>query len=160
MELEHATSPIDDGRDVVIYPAGVGWGFRLPPQHTVTVNQALGPVYLAMPGYGSGYGLDRLEETEGEVRIHIGAATDDAHAIGVGRVPDLPAYSLPRIQDELQRLTTELVNLGGSSRSKCVGAGGELRLTHGPAACPDPRAARRLKHTTIASIAIVVPRCV
>ena len=66
MELEHATSPLDDGRDVVIYPTGVGWGFRLPPQHTVTINEALGIVHLATPDHGSGYRLERLEEKEGE----------------------------------------------------------------------------------------------
>jgi hypothetical protein len=114
----------------VIYPAAVGWGFRLPPQHTLTVNQALGLAYLATPGYGSGYRLDRFEETEGEVRIHIGAATNDAHAIGVGRVPDLRAYPFPRIQDELQRLTTELVNLGGSQQEASAWAQGTSYDSH------------------------------
>jgi hypothetical protein len=91
MKLEHATSPLDDGRDIVIYPAGVGWGFRLPPQHTATINEPLRLVYLATPDHGSGYRLERLEESDSELRIHIGAATDDAHAVGVGRVPDLRA---------------------------------------------------------------------
>jgi hypothetical protein len=65
MSLEHATSPLDDGRDVVVYPHGANWGFRLPQQHTITANEDHNLVYLAVPDHGSGYRLDRIEETEG-----------------------------------------------------------------------------------------------
>lgn len=47
MPLEHATSPLPDGRDVVIYPRGASFGFVLPAQHTVSVNEADQTVYLS-----------------------------------------------------------------------------------------------------------------
>jgi hypothetical protein len=130
VRLEHATSPLADGRDVVVYPARGSWGFRLPAQHTITVNDDLGLVYLATPDHGSGYRLELLEETDGEVRVRVGAATDDAHAVGTGRVPALRAYSFPRIQDELSRLKTELVHLGGRAQEADAWAQGASYDSH------------------------------
>jgi hypothetical protein len=128
--LEHASSPLDDGRDVVVYPTGAGWGFRLPTQHTITVNKGRGTVYLATPDHGSGYGLEQIEEREGEVRVRVGAPSDDAHAVGIGSVPALRAYSFPQIQDELERLKTELVNLGGSEQEANAWAQGATYDSH------------------------------
>jgi hypothetical protein len=128
--LEHATSPLEDGRDIVVFPAGATWGFRLPAQHTITVNEDLGLVYLATPDHGSGYRVERVEESEGEVRVRIGAPTDDAHAVGTGRVPALRAYSFPQIQDELARLKTELVNSGGSEQEANAWAQGASYDSH------------------------------
>jgi hypothetical protein len=130
MLLEHATSPLDDGRDIVIYPRGAGWGFRLPGQHTVTVNLDQNLVYLATPDHGSGYGLAKVDESEGEIRIHLGVATSDAHAVGTGHVPALRAYSFPQIQHELERLKTELVNLGGSEQEVNAWAQGASYDSH------------------------------
>jgi hypothetical protein len=128
--FEHAMSPLDDGRDIVIYPRGAGWGFRLPAQHTVTVNPDRNLVYLATPDHGSGYGLARVEETEGEVRVHLGVATSDAHAVGTGRVPALRAYSFPLIQHELERLKNELVNLGAPEQESNAWAQGASYDSH------------------------------
>lgn len=130
MVFEHARSPLDDGRDIVIYPHGAGWGFRLPAQHTVTVNPDQNLAYLAIPDHGSGFSLAGVEETEGELRIHLGVATSDAHAIGTGRVPSLRAYSFPQIQHELERLKTELVSLGGSEQEANAWAQGASYDSH------------------------------
>lgn len=116
MALEGTTSPLDDGRDVVIFPRGAGWGFVLPEQHTVTVNQEVRTVYLAIPDHGSGFALDRVEETPGEVRVFVGAPNADAHAVGTGQVPPLREYRFPNIEEELQRLKTTLVNSGGRAQ--------------------------------------------
>src|SRR4051812_41149513 len=110
MALEHATSPLSDGRDVVIYPRGASFGFLLPAQHTITVNEDQQTVYLAIPDHGSDFVLERIEEAPGELRIHVGQPAGGAHAIGTGQVPPFRAYSFPRIEDELQRLKTLLVN--------------------------------------------------
>ena len=64
------------------------------------------------------------------VRIYTGAATDDAHAVGVGRVPDLRAYAFPQIQHELERLTTDHVNLGGSEQEANAWAQGASYDSH------------------------------
>jgi hypothetical protein len=130
MSLERATSPLDDGRDVVIYPRGGDWGFQLPEQHTVTINEEQNLVYLAIPDHGSGYRLERIEETPGELRVYLGLPTDDAHAIGTGRVPALRAYSFPQIQHELERLKTDLVNLGGSRQEAEAWAQGASYDSH------------------------------
>lgn len=119
-------SPLDDGRDIVIYPRGASWGFRLPARHTVTVNPDQNLVYLATPDHGSGYGLARVEELEGEVRTYLEVATSDAHAVGTGHVPTLRSYSFPQIQHELERLKTELVNLGGSEQEANAWAHGVM----------------------------------
>lgn len=130
MLLEHALSPLDDGRDIVIYPQGAGWGFRLPAQHTVTVHLDRNLVYLATPDHGSGYALARIEETEGEVRVHLGVATSDAHAVGSGQVPALRGYSFPLIQHELERLKNELVSLGASEQEANAWAQGASYDSH------------------------------
>lgn len=123
-------SPLDDGRDIVIYPRDASWGFRLPAQHTVTVNHDQSLVYLATPDHGSGYGLVRVEESEDEVRIHVEVATNDAHAVGIGQVPTLRAYSFPQIQHELERLKTELVNFGGTEQEANAWAQGASYDSH------------------------------
>jgi hypothetical protein len=128
--LEHVRSPLDDGRDLVIYPRGATWGFRLPTQHTVSVNSDQDLVYLATFDHGSGYALAGIEESEGEVRIHLGVATSDVDAIGTGRVPALRAYSFPQIQDELERLKTDLVQLGGSEQEVNAWAQGASYGSH------------------------------
>lgn len=130
MPLEHAISPLPDGRDIVIYPRAAGWGFVLPAQHTVSVNEQEQTVYLAIPDHGSGFALERLEEAEGELRIHTGAPTGDAHAIGAGQVPPLRAYTPPQIQDELQRLKTALVNSGGTAQEAGAWAKGASYDSH------------------------------
>lgn len=130
MNLEHATSPLDDDRDVVIFPRGADWGFRLPEQHTISISEERNVVYLAIPDHGSGYGLERTEETDGEVRVYLGFPTSDAHAIGTGHVPPLRAYSFPQIQDELERLKRDLVNLGGSLREADAWAQGASYDSH------------------------------
>lgn len=130
MRLEHATSPLEDGRDVVVYPTRGGWGFRLPAQHTITVNEELGLVYLATPDHGSGYRLEHLEESVGEIRVRVGDPTDDAHAVGGGRVPALRAYAFPRIQDELSRLKSDLVHLGGREQEANAWAQGASYDSH------------------------------
>lgn len=128
--LDHVTSPLGDGREIVLYPPGASWGFRLPAQHTVSVSLDQNLVYLATPDHGSGYVLTRFEESDDELRIHLGAATNDAHAIGTGRVPALRAYSFPRIQDELARLKTELVSVGGSEQEANAWAQGASYDSH------------------------------
>jgi hypothetical protein len=102
----------------------------LPTQHTVTVDPDENLVYLATPDHGSGYSLVRVDETEGEVKVHLGVATSDAHAVGTGRVPALRAYSFPQIQHELERLKIELVNLGGSEQEANAWAQGASYDSH------------------------------
>jgi hypothetical protein len=121
---------LSDGRDVVIYPRGASFGFLLPEQHTVTVNEGTRTVYLSVPSYGSSFVLERVEEVAGEVRIHIGAPAGDAHATGVGQVPALRAYPFPQIQDELQRLKTLLVNSGGREQEAEAWAQGASYDSH------------------------------
>lgn len=130
MPITHATSPLADGRDVVIYPAGKGWGFRLPEQHTININEDASTVYLATPDHGSGFRLARLEDAEGELRVHLGHPTNDAHAVGTGQVPALRAYSFPQIQDELARLKTALTNAGGRAQEADAWAQGASYDSH------------------------------
>lgn len=130
MTLEHASSPLPDGRDVVIYPRGAGWGFRLPEQHTITLDKDEHRVYLAIPDHGSGFALERIEEAPGELRVHLGFPTTDAHAVGTGRVPPLRAYSFPRIQDELERLKRDLLKQGGKEQEANAWAQGASHDSH------------------------------
>jgi hypothetical protein len=130
MPLEHATSPLPDGRDVVVYPRGASFGFVLPEQHTITVNEEQGTVYLAVPDHGSDFALKQIEEAAGEVRVFVGAPAGGAHAVGTGQVPPLRAYSFPQIQDELQRLKTRLVNSGGRAQEAEAWAQGASHDSH------------------------------
>ena len=130
MNLDHATSPLDDGRDVVVFPRGSSWGFRLPDQHTITVQPEGRFVYLATPDHGGGFDLDRVEEDAGEVRVFLGAETSHAHAIGVGSVPPLRAYAFPRVQQELDQLKAELVTIGGSEKDADAWAQGASYGSH------------------------------
>jgi hypothetical protein len=121
---------LPDGRDVVIYPRGASFGFLLPSQHTVTVNEDDRTVYLSVPDHGSGFVLERVEEAPGEVRIHVGAPSGGAHAIGTGQVPPIRAYSFPRIEDELRRLKTALLNSGGREQEADAWAQGASHDSH------------------------------
>lgn len=70
MALEHATSPLPDGSDVVVYPPGTGFGFVLPAQHTITVNRETRTVYLSVPDHRSGFVLERIEDAPGELGVY------------------------------------------------------------------------------------------
>ena len=85
MSLEHATSPLPDGRDIVVYPRDAAFGFVLPDQHTISVNEEQRTVYLAIPDHGSDFVLERIEEAPGELRVFVGAPAGGAHAVGTGR---------------------------------------------------------------------------
>jgi hypothetical protein len=63
---------LPDGRDVVIYPRGASFGFLLPSQHTVTVDENDRTVYLSVPDHGSAFVPERIDEAPGEVRIYVG----------------------------------------------------------------------------------------
>jgi hypothetical protein len=65
MQLEHAISPLPDGRDAVIYTRGAGRGFVLPEQHTISVTEEARTVYMATSDHGSGFVFERLEEGAG-----------------------------------------------------------------------------------------------
>jgi hypothetical protein len=130
LALEHATSPLPDGRDVVVYPRGANFGFVLPKQHTVSVNAERQTVYLSIPDHGSGFVLERLEEVPGELRIYVGAANNEAHAVGTGNVPPIRAYEFPQIQDELQRLKTALIGGGGNAQEVDAWASGASHDSH------------------------------
>jgi len=130
MRIAHATSPLADGRDVVIYPAGAGWGFLLPQQHAISIDEDALTVYLAIPDHGSGFHLARLENAEGELRVHLGPPNSNAHAVATGRVPALRAYSFPRIQDELARLKAALVDAGGTAQEADAWAQGASHDSH------------------------------
>lgn len=130
MNLDHATSPLADGRDVVVYPRGASWGFRLPQRHTISVRQDDCLVYLATPDHGSAFRLDRVEEAVGEVRVILGEPTADAHAVGSGSVPPLRAYSFPEIHHELDQLKAELADRGGSRQDASAWAQGAGHGSH------------------------------
>ncbi|HEX4518922.1 MAG TPA: hypothetical protein VH063_05005 [Gaiellaceae bacterium] len=124
VKLDRATSPLADGRDVVVYPRGASWGFRLPEEHTITVRKELGSVSLARPGHGSGYRLDRVEELEGEVRVFLGFPLDEARTVGSGLgAAGVRPYSLTVIHDELERLEADLAELGGEASEEEQGGG-------------------------------------
>jgi hypothetical protein len=130
MPLEHATSPLPDGRDVIVFPRGASFGFVLPEQHTITVNDDPHTVYLAIPDSGSDFVLERIEEAPGELRVFLGAPAGGAHAVGTGQVPVLRSYSFPQIQDELQRLKTHLVSAGGGAQEAEAWAQGASHDSH------------------------------
>jgi hypothetical protein len=130
MLLEHATSPFPDGRDVVVYPRGSGFGFVLPDQHTITVNEDQRTVHLAIPDHGSAFVLERVEDAADELRVFVGAPAGGAHAIGTGHVPPFRSYSFPQIQDELQRLKTRLTNAGGNPQEAEAWAQGASHDSH------------------------------
>lgn len=129
MSLELAQNPLPNGRDIVVFPRGAGWGF-VPDQHTIMIIEEQRTVYLAIPDHGSGFVLDRVEEVPGELRVHVGDPTGDAHAVGAGRVPPLRAYRFPQIQEELQRLKTVIVNSGGRPQEADAWAQGASHDSH------------------------------
>ena len=130
MPLERATSPLPDGRDIVVYPRGANFGFVLPAQHTVTVNEERDTVYLSVPDHGSAFRLERIEEVAGELRLYVGTPTGDGHAVGSGQVPQVRSYAFPPIQDELARLKTTLLNSGGDGQEAEAWAQGASHDSH------------------------------
>jgi hypothetical protein len=123
VRLDQATSPLGDGRDIVVYPRGASWGFRVPDEHTITVRKELGAVYLARPGHGSAYRLDRVDEVDGEVRVFLGFRMEEAQTVASGLgTPGLRPYVFPVIHDELERLDADIAELGGEENE--TGEGG------------------------------------
>ena len=121
MNLRGSTSPLADGRDVVVYPRGASWGFRLPNEHTITVDKTLGSVQLAAPSRRSGYRLDRIVEADGEVRVYLGfplGGTPGAAAAGE------PPYAFPVIHDELELLEADLDAFAGDASDESAPSGG------------------------------------
>lgn len=72
-------------KQIVVYRGG--WGFRLPDQHTVRVNEVDGLVDVSMPQRGGTYTLERVEETDEEYRVHVAGP--------VGRTAGMPLATSP-----------------------------------------------------------------
>jgi hypothetical protein len=86
-------------KEIVIYKES--WGFRLPDQHVVLVNEVDRLVELATPERGATYHLKRVEETDAEYRVYVGEPYGVGHAIGLTGPPE---YPFPTISEELDRL--------------------------------------------------------
>lgn len=94
-------------KEIVVYRGG--WGFRLPAQHTVQLNEIDGLVEVSMPQCGGAYTLERVEETDEEYRVHVAAGgPHSGHALG-----DLPVeYPFPAIEEEIERLRRAWISAG------------------------------------------------
>ena len=121
MNLRGSTSPLADGRDIVVYPRGASWGFRLPDEHTITVDKTLGSVQFAGANRRSGYRLDRIVEADGEVRVYLGFPLGGTP----GRAAtDGPPYAFPVIHDELELLEADLDAFAGDPSEASAPGGG------------------------------------
>lgn len=98
-------------KEIVVYrERSKLFGFRLPDQHRLHVNEEENAISLSTPQRGGTYVLTRSEETDAELRYYVGAGPSIAHALG-----DLAAeYPFPEIQHELQRLKTDIEAAGGN----------------------------------------------
>lgn len=84
---------------IVIYKES--WGFRLPDQHMVHINEVDRLVELATPGRGATYHLERVEETEAEYRVYVGGPYGISHGMSLTGPTE---YPFPTISEELDRL--------------------------------------------------------
>jgi hypothetical protein len=85
--------------EIVIYRGG--WGFRLPAQHRVSIDEEKQLVQLSQPDRGGIYELQQVDETASEFRIQVGDPYGISHATGT---TEPPGYPFPTIDDELARL--------------------------------------------------------
>ena len=94
-------------KEIVVYRGG--WGFRLPAQHTIRLNQEGELVAVSMPQRGGTYPLERVEETEDEFQVYVGpGGPSSGHALG-----DLPTeYPFPTIDEEIERLRLAWIGAG------------------------------------------------
>jgi hypothetical protein len=97
----------DTDKEIVVFRGG--WGFRLPEQHSIRVNEVDRLVDVSMPQRGGTYALDRVEETSDEYRVFVASGGPfSGHAVG-----DLPAeYPFPTIDEEIERLRISWINAG------------------------------------------------
>lgn len=105
-------------KEIVVYREG--WGFSLPSSHTVKVNGRERLVQLAMPQAVGTYPLDRIEETDDELRLRVGAG-GPLIASASGRVG--PRYDFPTIDVELARLSARYERAGGAGRADVMHPG-------------------------------------
>lgn len=125
-------------KEIVVYRGG--WGFRLPSQHTILVNEGDRLVAVSMPQRGGTYTLERVEETGEEYRVHLAAGgPHSGHVLG-----DLPAeYPFPTIDEEIERLRLAWINAGLRETDFNAWAQGASRNSHTTAIRAQLRAARR-----------------
>ena len=93
-------------KEIVVYRGG--WGFRLPAQHRIAINEQDRVADLHQPDRGGAYELERIEETDDELRIYVG----DPYGISVAVRPAEPGYPFPTIHEEMERLRAAWNNAG------------------------------------------------
>jgi hypothetical protein len=109
---------IETEKEVVVYRGG--WGFSLPDQHKVKVNESDRLVRLEMPQARGTYPLDRIEDTGDELRLYLGAG-GPLQAFESERIG--PGYGFPTIDDELVRLRARYERAGGAGRADVMHSG-------------------------------------
>ena len=100
---------IESDKEIVVYRGG--WGFVLPEQHQVSVNEAAAHVDLHMPQAGGVYDLEGVEETDDEVRVYVGAGGPHVGS-ALGNIP--VGYPFPEIQHELDALRGRMIRASGT----------------------------------------------
>jgi hypothetical protein len=114
--------PVTD-KEIVVYRGG--WGFSLPEQHSVRINQLDRRVSINTPQAGGIYRFERSEEVGDELRVFIGAGGPEmGHAVGLG-VPT--AYPFPSIGEELDRLRSRYEGAGGAPIHEPMNPGAAAR---------------------------------
>jgi hypothetical protein len=103
-------APLETEKEILVYRGG--WGFSLPDQHTVRVHEKGNMVSVHMPQRGGTYSLERIRETDDELRVFV-APGGPIVAGSVGHVE--PGYPFPTIDEELQHLRTRWEQAGGAS---------------------------------------------
>ncbi len=101
--------PLETPKEIVIYRGG--WGFRLPDQHAVSINAEDAHVDLHMPQAGGVYELERVEETDDELRVYVrpgGPLVSTAMGTTIET-----GYPFPTIDEELERLRARWENAAG-----------------------------------------------
>lgn len=115
---ERAEQMLVPGKESVVRRQGSTWGFTLPEQHTIEVDESNGNVAISTPGEGSDFRLDRIEETDDEVIVYLGdelGRHGPAAVVGEGEpLPPARGYPFPEIQDEIQRLRSRWIQAGGA----------------------------------------------
>jgi len=105
----HDFTPVETEKEIVIYRGG--WGFSLPDQHTVRINEAEKLVSVHMPQRGGTYSLERIEESDDELRVYV-ASGGPIVASALGELET--GYPFPTIDVELDRLRARWERAGGA----------------------------------------------
>lgn len=96
-------------KEIVVYRGG--WGFRLPRSHRLHLREDM--VSIGIPDGGGTYVLEKVEETDDELRVHVGAELARS-STGVGEVMQpIRPYAFPTLDVEIERLKADWLDAGG-----------------------------------------------